>query len=170
MMRRSAITIAMAGTIAAAALLLPGCKQADQPKPEAKPENDKELVHHFMEDQVQPTAMVFWNSVQFISDEKGFRQVKPQNDAEWKRVEDAMLHLQDLSATLQTPEYSAGRGEEWNGFAQAVSDVAKQAEAATKSRDTKRMFEVGGTLDNVCESCHKAYLPKSETQRPGEKS
>ena len=41
-------------------------------------------IKAFMANEVQPTAEVYWNAVQFISDETGDHDIRPQTDEEWE--------------------------------------------------------------------------------------
>ena len=139
------------GLIAAAglAVLLGACGQEA-----AKPEK---TVQQLMAQDVQPTAEIFWNSVQFVSDETGDHEIVPKTDADWKKVRDAATRLGELGALLQTPAYTEGRGEDWTQFAKSLVDVSKLAEQAADAKSTDKVFEVGGTIYNVCSACHQVY-------------
>jgi len=156
----SKLFIAIAG-----AALLAGCNQGP-PQPE-------KTVQQLMAEDVQPTAEVFWDSVQFISDEDGEHEIFPRTDAEWKRTRDAATRIGELARLLQTPGYAEGRGEDWIQIAKSLDDVSKLGEQAADARDVEKLFEVGGTLYNVCSACHQVYPattgPEAEEEaRPGE--
>ncbi len=139
------------GLIAATAALalLGGCNQ--------QAEAPAKTVQQLMAQDVQPTAEIFWNSVQFISDETGDHDIKPETDADWQKTRDAATRIGELAALLKTPAYTEGRGEDWTTFANSLADVAKLAEQAADSRDPDKVFEVGGTMYNVCSACHQVY-------------
>jgi len=138
------------GLIAAAmAALLAACGQGV--------EAPEKTVQQLMAEDVQPTAEIYWDSVQFISDETGDHDIKPETDAEWARTKAAATRLGELAVLLRTPGYTEGRGEDWTTFASSLSDVAKLAEQAAEERDTDKIFEVGGTIYNVCSACHQVY-------------
>ena len=134
--------------IAAAVMLLAGCKQGATP--------DK-TVQQLMAQDVQPTADIYWKAVQYISDEQGNRDVVPQTDAEWQRVQDAATRIGELAQLLKTPGYTAGRGEDWVQFSDSLAEVAKQAEQAAAEKSPEKVFEVGGTMYAVCSACHMVY-------------
>ena len=141
------------GSIAATALLglLTACgQQAATP--------DK-TVQQLMADDVQPTADIYWKSVQFISDETGDHDLFPQPDAEWDRVKAAATRLGEFGELLQTPGYSEGRGDDWLQFARSLVEVSKLAEQAAEEKSTDEVFEVGGTVYSVCSACHQVYPP-----------
>ena len=149
-------SIALLGATA----LLGGCNQAAE-KPAM-------TVQQLMAKEVQPTAEVYWNAVQFISDETGNHDIFPKDDAEWARVQAAAVKLGEHGKLLQTPGYTEGRGADWSEFAKGLVDVAALAEGAAKDKNTDKVFEVGGTMYNVCSACHQAYPPAQGIPGQGE--
>ena len=154
------ILIAMAG-----AAWLAGCNQG--------PATPEKTAQQLMAEDVQPTAQIYWDSVQFISDETGDHDIFPRNDAEWQRTRDAATRLIELSELLQTPGYTEGRGEDWVQFSKSLADVGRLAEQTADDRSTDKVFEVGGVMYNVCSACHQVYPattgPEAEAAaRPGE--
>jgi hypothetical protein len=138
------LLIAIAG-----AALLAGCNQG--------PAAPEKTVQQLMAEDVQPTAKVYWDSVQFISDETGDHDIFPKTDADWKKTKDAAVRIGELAELLKTPGYTEGRGEDWTTFANSLGEVATLAEQAAEARDTDKIFEVGGTMYNVCSACHQVY-------------
>jgi hypothetical protein len=139
------------GLIAAAGLaaLLAACGQgADKPA---------KTVQQLMAEDVQPTAEIYWNSVQFISDETGDHDIKPETDADWAKAKAAAVKLGELAALLRTPGYTEGRGEDWTTFANSLTEVSELAGQAADAKDPDKVFEVGGTIYNVCSACHQVY-------------
>ena len=153
------------GLIAAAAsmALLGACSQ--------KPAAPEKTVQQMMAQDVQPTAKIYWDSVQFISDETGDHDIKPETDADWAKTKAAAVKLQELAALLRTPAYTEGRNEDWTTFANSLTDVAKLAEQAADAKDPDKVFEVGGTMYNVCTACHQVYPattgPEAEEAQAG---
>lgn len=135
-------------TLFALTAALTGCES--EPKASAK---------QFMAGEVQPTAQVYWKSVQYISDEQGSREIMPRNDAEWESVRQAAVRLGEIGEELKQPKYADGRGAAWIDFADGLIEVSAQAEKAAADKSTEAVFEVGGTLYSVCSACHQAYPP-----------
>jgi hypothetical protein len=125
---------------------LAGCK--------AEPETS---VKDYMAQDVQPTSEVYWNAVQYISDETGNHDIQPRTDAEWEAVRQAAARLAEIGAELKEPAYAEGRGSGWIDFSNGLIEVAGQAEQAAVAQDVDAVFEVGGTLYSVCTACHQAY-------------
>jgi cytochrome c556 len=132
---------------AAVAVLLTGCK----------PSAPAETVQQMMKNKVEPTAQIYWNAVQYISDKNGNRDIVPQTDADWEKVRKAAADLQDYGKLLQTDAYSQGRNPDWVKFSKAMVEVSKQAEQAAKDKNVDKVFEISGTMYNVCSACHMVY-------------
>ena len=143
----------------AAAGSLTACDQGPPPP--------EQTVQQLMANEVQPTAEVFWNAVQFISDEQGDHDIFPKTDAEWQRTRDAATRLGEQAALLKTPGYAEGRGEDWIEISDSLIQVAKLAEQAADSRDPDKVFEVGGTIYSVCSACHQIYPPTTGPEAEG---
>ena len=138
-------TLALIGTLA----LLAGCK-AGAPA---------ESVQQLMKNKVDPASKVYFDAVQYISDENGSHDVVPQSDADWEKVRKAAADLQDYGKLLQTPAYTEGRNPDWTKFSQAMVEVGQQAEQAAKDKNVDKVFEISGTIYNVCTACHMVYPP-----------
>jgi hypothetical protein len=118
-------------------------------------------IKDYMAQDVQPTAEIYWNAVQFVSDENGEHEIMPQTDAEWADVAGAAAKLAEMGKDLKKPAYAEGRGAGWIDFADGLIEVAGKAEDAAKAKDVDAVFEVGGTLYSVCSACHQAYPAES---------
>lgn len=124
-----------------------------------EPAAPEQGIKEYMAETVQPTAEVYWDSVQYISDETGSHEILPTTEEDWERTRQAAEDLGEIGRTLMTPAYSEGRGGDWNQFAQGLIDVARQAEQAAVDQDVDAVFEVGGTIYSVCSACHQIYPP-----------
>lgn len=116
-------------------------------------------VKDYMAQQVQPTAEIYWNSVQYISDETGDHDIMPQTDAEWEDVRKSAARLAEIGAELKEPRFAEGRGAGWIDFSDGLIEVAAKAEQAAVAKNVDQVFEVGGTIYAVCSACHQAYPP-----------
>lgn len=143
MIRRSLTLFALAGALA-------GCKA--EPKISAR---------DYMVQEVQPTADIYWKSVQYISDEQGEHEIYPRTDDEWERVRLAAVRLAEIGAELKEPRFAEGRGAAWTDFADGLIEVAGQAEQAAIDQDVDAVFEEGYTVYSVCTACHQAYPPEN---------
>lgn len=137
-------------TLFALAAALGGCKA----EPEAS-------VRDYMVQEVQPTADIYWKSVQYVSDEEGMHEVFPRTDAEWDDVRQAAVRLREIGAELKEPRYAEGRGSAWIDFSDGLIEVAEQAEQQAIDKSVDGVFEIGGTVYAVCQACHQAYPPEN---------
>lgn len=117
-------------------------------------------IRDLMVKRVQPTAQVYWDAVQYVSDENGQHNIVPRNDAEWERTRKAAADLAELGQLLKTSTYTEGRGEDWSQFAQGLIAISDQAQKAARTKNTGAVFEAGASIYNVCAACHQVYLPK----------
>ena len=115
-------------------------------------------MRKLMVEKVDPTAKVYWSAVQYVSDETGNHEIRPRSDAEWTRTREAAERVGDYAALMRTPAYAEGRGQDWQEFAQGLSDVAGLAAQAAEAKDADAVFEVGSTMYNVCSACHQVYM------------
>lgn len=118
-----------------------------------------QTVQQLMADVVQPTTEIYWDSVQYISDEQGNHDIFPESDEDWKRTRDAATEIGRLARLLQSDAYAQDRGEDWIQISSSLEEVSKLAEQAADDRDVEKVFEVGGTIYNVCSACHMIYPP-----------
>ena len=147
---------------AAVALLMAGCNQA--------PAAPEKTVQQLMAEDVQPTAKIYWDAVQYISDESGDHDIKPETDADWAKTKAAATKLGEFAALLRTPAYTEGRGADWTTFANSLTEVAKLAEQAADEKNPDKVFEVGGTIYNVCSACHQVYPATTGPEAEGQKA
>ncbi len=140
------------GLMLASAMALAACGE-DVPLPD-------KTVQQLMADEVQPTAEAYWDSVRYVSDEEGFHEYLPESDEDWEQTRAAAVALGEYGELLKTPAYANGRGDDWIDFSQALVDISKRAEQAAVDQDVEAVFDVGGTVYNVCTACHQAYPPE----------
>jgi len=59
---------------------------------------------------------------------------------------------------LMTPLYAKDRGADWMEFSEALVKIGMRAEKAAADRNGEAVFEVGGIMYQVCQSCHQTYV------------
>lgn len=127
-----------------------------------------------MDAMVMPLAQALWDSVSYEDTVKG-----PATEEGWQKARAAAVSLAEASNALVIPGRSVappsrptGDGElsakeihdliaqnrgAWVGHAHALHEVAMQAIAAIDAKNAEQLGDVGGTLDAVCEGCHKQF-------------
>jgi hypothetical protein len=152
-------------TLFATATLLAGCSGSDGGEQGAAGEPRYLKAHsaqQLMAQVVQPTAEVFWNSAGFVTDEAGEHDLTPTTDEGWQATRTAAATITEMGNLLMTPVFAEDRGTDWIEFSRALVEVGQKAEEAAVNRDSEAVFEVGGTMYNVCTACHQAYLPEEQ--------
>lgn len=138
-------------------------------------------VAELMESIVMPSAQALWDAVGVDVTERGEVETKPETDEEWAALRAAAVTLAEAANTLLVPgRHAAPAGEApaegsgelapaaiealianehpaWVAHAQVLHVAAMQALAAVDARDTGAISEVGGTIDEACESCHVQF-------------
>jgi hypothetical protein len=148
----------MAASLAAAALA--GCNKPEPSTPQAAMIAAHD-IQQLMAIVVQPQADIFWKSAGSVTDETGLHDLTPTTDAGWLATRSAAATVTEMGNLLMTPTYAEGRGEDWIQFSQALVQIGRKAEKAAVDRNSEAIFEVGGTMYNVCSACHQAYPPKT---------
>lgn len=134
---------------------------------------------------VDTSADTVWLSVTTTVDDRGIVDVQPKDEEEWTEVRYGALRLAEASNLLMMPRRVAPPGDKsvapgvelepeemqalidkdragWNERAAALHDAAMLAVHAAESRDPNKIFEVGETIENACESCHRQYWYPNE--------
>lgn len=184
-----------AGVLAGLAALA-GCQQESQTAaPAAAPASPFHLrasIAEIMDSIVMPAADVLWKSTAVIESVEGTKDLTPKNDEEWKVVERAAVTMSEAMNALMIPGRKAAPdgapvdddGDEllppqieelirkepqvWVGFAQALDATTEKLHTAIKARDLQAISDLGGELDEVCESCHLHFwYPPKEGPKEG---
>jgi hypothetical protein len=147
--------------VLAGAALLSSCGDATKKTSAVEPSYTKAHdVKQLMAVVVQPQADVFWKSAGTVTDATGQHDLRPTTDEAWLRAQSAAATLTEMGNLLQTRLYSEGRSKDWMQFSQALSQIGMKAEKAVKDRVSEdEIFEIGGTVYNVCTACHQVYPP-----------
>jgi hypothetical protein len=151
-MRHYAVAIAAAASLAS-------CNRADDGDAAAPTYVKAHDIKQLMATIVQPQADVFWRSSGSVMDEQGEHDLTPTTEERWLAARSASATVAEMGNLLQTPLYAEGRGADWIQFSKALVEIGMRAEQAVAARNSDAMFEVGGTMYNVCSACHQAYPP-----------
>ncbi len=130
---------------------------------------------------IDPSADAIWQSVRFEMDETGSHEEVPETDEEWETLRkhaisiiegaNALMipgrHVATPGATTEFPAYEylpeeveqklADDRIAWIVFSQGLQTSALSVMDAIAARDTTRLSESGGMVDQACENCHSQY-------------
>ena len=115
-------------------------------------------VKQLMAGIVDPAADGVWESVATIFTKDGTEERRPRTDKEWAAVRSHAMTLAESGNLLMMPG-RAKDGGDWMQFAQELVETSAVALRAAEAKDVDGLLNVGGRIDEVCESCHKKYWP-----------
>ncbi len=147
------------------------------------PATIKELMHAM----VDPSAEALFDSIQYISDEQGIRDIVPRTDQDWERVRaraQVLVNAPDLLSTpgrrvarprdrAVTPEVENETEEmqklittkrsDFTLRAEKLREAATKALRAAEAKDVDTLFISLNDIDLACEGCHVRYwYPKDK--------
>jgi hypothetical protein len=138
-------------------------------------------VKDLMESVIDPSADVIWGAVGTVADKQGIRDLSPKTPEDWREVRRAAVRLIEGGNLLVMPgreaapigfkseapgvelepaEITALMGKEragFDAFAMALQAIGAEALQAIEAKNTDRLIEVGGRMEEVCESCHQTF-------------
>jgi hypothetical protein len=115
-------------------------------------------VKDIMESLIGHMATDIFASVGTIIDEKGMREIVPENDEAWIEVRYAAMGLAETGNLLML-EGRAKDKEDWILFSQQLRERSVEAAKAVDARDADQLLDAGGRIYEVCENCHRKYIP-----------
>jgi hypothetical protein len=147
-------------------------------------------IKDLMESIIDPSADVLWGAAGTVVDEKGIQEMVPKNQDEWHDVRRAAIRIIEGSNLLMMPgreAASAGTKSEvpgvelepveitalikkkrksFDAFARALQALGAEALRATEAKNVDSLQEIGGRMEDVCESCHQAFWYPLAAKRP----
>ena len=156
--------------LAGACLVAAGCSKPPAANTDVKPKYDlsldmKEMMGHV----VDPGAWAYWKTTGTETTAKGERSLAPTTEEGWDIAESGAAQVAEAGNLLQLPGYM--RDADWAKFAQDLTAKGLAAKAAVEAKDTKKMFETGAAMYQVCVDCHAkfvmpAYIKERDKQKP----
>ena len=137
-------------------------------------------IRELMDSEIDPAADFIWASVASISTRAGLEERQPRTDDEWLEVRRHAITLIEATNLLVMKgrrvsanyQAAAAPGEldtdqvqhkidanrpAFVAFAQRLQDTGLQTLAAIDAKDPVALFDLGGTIDDACESCHVTF-------------
>jgi hypothetical protein len=137
-------------------------------------------IRELMDSEIDPAADFIWASVASISTVAGLEERQPRTDEEWLEVRRRAITLIEATNLLVMKgrrvsakyEAASGAGEldtdqvqqkidenrvAFVALAQRLQDTGLQTLAAIDAKDPAALLELGGSIDEVCESCHMTF-------------
>jgi hypothetical protein len=185
-MRRQFAAVLCAAALCGAAGLIAASPiaAAQQKTAKAKADSDHQIyatIKDLMESIVDPSADVIWNAVGTVADKQGVKDMAPKTPEEWANVRHAAIRLieggnllimpgreaapagvksETPGVELEPPEITAlikKKRKSFDAFAKALQALGAEVLRATEAKNPDLLVEIGGRMEEVCESCHKTF-------------
>jgi len=169
-----------------AVVVVSGCSRAPAPAaaPAAaaanSPYKPTATFQEIMDSVVDPAGDYIWKAVATTVDAKGSHETRPQTPAEWHEFRRHAVLLVEAANLIAVPgrrvAYGSKTVEDGGplevdkiqhrldtqhdalvGFAGALRDIGVKLLDDADRQDSAAVTEHGGTLDEVCEACHKVF-------------
>jgi hypothetical protein len=181
-MRRQ-IAVALCGAALGLMALSPFAA-AQQKAAKAKAESDHQIyttIKDIMDSIVDPSADVVWGAVGTVADKQGIQDMSPKTEEEWHDVRRAAVRLIEGGNLLMMPGRDAApagvkseapgvelepaeiaalikkKRKSFDAFARALQGLGSEMVRASDAKNADLLIEIGGRMEEVCESCHKTF-------------
>jgi hypothetical protein len=138
-------------------------------------------IKDLMDSIVDPSADVVWGAVGTVVDQDGAHETFPKTQEEWLNVRRAAIRIieganllmmpgreaappgsksEAPGVELEPPEITAlikKNRASFDAFARALQAVGAESVRASDAQDTAALLEIGGRMQDVCESCHQVF-------------
>ena len=174
LMASSSLAIARQKT-AAPPTLVPGASNAT---------GDRQVyssIKDIMESIVDPSADALWGAVGTVMDKEGTHELLPKTQEEWLDLRRAAVRIIEGGNLLMMPGREAApvgtkseapgvelepaqvaalikkKRKDFNAFAKALQVLGLEALQASDAKNVDLLGDIGGRMENVCESCHQTF-------------
>jgi hypothetical protein len=179
----AALCSAALGAIAVSASSL-AIAQQKTAKGSSKAAGDAQVrssVKDVMESIIDPSADVLWGAAGAIIDKQGVQDLSPKTPEEWLNVRHAAVRIIEGANLLMMPGREAAPAgtkseapgvelepaqittlikkerKSFDAFAKALQDLGLEALRASEANSVPLLEDIGGRMENVCESCHQTF-------------
>jgi hypothetical protein len=138
-------------------------------------------VKDVMESIIDPSADVLWGAAGAIVDKQGIQDLSPKTPEEWLNVRHAAVRIIEGANLLMMPGREAAPAgtksdapgvelepaeitalikkerKSFDAFAKALQDLGLEALRASEAQNVPSLEDIGGRMENVCESCHQTF-------------
>ena len=178
-------SLALAQQKTARALASPAASGTDSGKT-GRDRSVHSSIKDLMESIIDPSADVLWGAVGTVVDQEGVHETLPKTPEEWFDLRRAAVRLIEGSNLLMMPRRAAApagtksevpgvelepaeiaalikkKRKSFDAFAKALRVLGWDALRATESKNAVLLMEIGSRMQDVCESCHKAFWYPNE--------
>ncbi len=146
-------------------------------------------IKELMESIIDPSADVVWGASGVVVDKQGTQDLSPKTSEQWLDVRRAAVRIIEGANLLLMPGREAApagtksevpgvelepaemtalikkKRKTFDSFAKALQALGVEALRASDAKDTELLVDIGGRMEDVCESCHQTfwYPPENRT-------
>ena len=145
-------------------------------------------IKDLMESIIDPSADILWGAVGTVVDQEGVHESIPKSPQEWLDLRRAAVRIIEGSNLLMMPGREAApagtksevpgvelepaeitalikkKRKSFDAFAKALRVLGLEALRATDAKNAALLMDVGGRMQDLCESCHKTFWYPNEKQ------
>jgi hypothetical protein len=138
-------------------------------------------IKDVMESIIDPSADVLWGAAGAIVDKQGIQDLSPKTPEEWLNVRHAAVRIIEGANLLMMPGRQAAPAgtksdapgvelepaeiaalinkerKSFDAFAKALQDLGLEALRTSEAQNVPLLEDIGGRMENVCESCHQTF-------------
>jgi hypothetical protein len=138
-------------------------------------------VKDVMESMIDPSADTLWGAAGTVVDKQGTQDLSPKTPEAWLDVRHAAVRIIEGANLLMMPGREAApvgaksdapgveleppeitvlikkKRKSFDAFARALQALGLEALRATEAKDVPLLEDIGGRMENVCESCHQTF-------------
>ena len=167
-----------------------GARSGANATPAAQAYVPSSTFQEIMDSVVDPAADYVWESVSYRATLKGVTERRPRTDADWHQLRQHAIVLVEAANLISVPgrKVAATNKMVEDGapldvlaiqrrldashdslvaFANGLRNVGQQLVDAANRHDVDAITDLGGTLDEACEACHRTFWYPDEPPPPG---
>ena len=150
----------------------------------AKAISDRQVystIKDLMESIIDPSADALWGAAGTVIDKQGVQDMSPKTPQEWLGVRHAAVRIVEGANLLMMSGREAApagtkseapgvelepaeitalikkKRKSFDAFAKALQALGLEALRASEAKDVPLLEDIGGRMENVCESCHQTF-------------
>jgi hypothetical protein len=138
-------------------------------------------IKDVMESMIDPSADTLWGAAGTIIDKQGTQDLSPKTQEQWLEVRRAAVRIIEGANLLMMPGREAApagtksdapgvelepaeitvlikkKRKSFDAFAKALQALGLEALQATEAKNVPLLEDIGGRMEDVCESCHQTF-------------
>jgi hypothetical protein len=138
-------------------------------------------IKDVMESMIDPSADTLWGAAGTVIDKQGTQDLSPKTQEQWLDVRRAAVRIIEGANLLMMPGREAApagtksdapgvelepaeitvlikkKRKSFDAFAKALRALGLEARQASEAKNVPLLEDIGGRMEDVCESCHQTF-------------